>query len=109
MEEEIEAAATRPPMLLGLPRKLSSLLLCIATLCWILIAGWIHLAVSWVAIGIIWAGIKPLVAMDYWGFDILLTWLRTSARAMDVREWGGVRAASFPLRLRSYGMVPDAE
>jgi type IV secretory pathway VirB3-like protein len=107
--ESIEAATTRPPMFLGLPRKLSSLLLALASICWILIDGWQQLIVAEIAILMLAGGLKPLVARDYWGFDIFLSWLFFTARCLDVRAWAGARLASFPLRSsRPYGMFADA-
>lgn len=99
----IEEAATRPPMFLGLPRKLSSLLLALGSLLFVLTAAWKWQAIEIGGIAIVWFSIKPLVAIDYHGFDILLVWLRLDAACLDRREWGGTRVAPFPLRVRSYG------
>lgn len=97
-DDDIEVGATRPPMWLGLPRKLSSLLVCLGGICWILIQPWRELAIALGTIAIVWGAVKVLVESDLHGFDIWLAHTMTSARALDAREWGGLRAAPLPLR-----------
>ena len=108
--ESIEGAATRPPMFLGLPRKLSSILLCLAGMFWILISGVEDLVIAEIGLAMVFFSIKPLVARDYWGFDIVLVALGLNLRCLDVRTWGGARAAPFPVRRASppYGMFGRA-
>jgi type IV secretion system protein VirB3 len=107
-EVTIEEAATRPPMFMGLPRKLSSLLLCIGSVLFVVTASWTWEVIEIGGIAIIWFSIKPLVATDYHGFDIFLVWLRLDAMSLDRREWRGTRATPFPLRVAGpYGMTVD--
>lgn len=91
-------------MFMGLPRKLSSLLLALGALMFVVTDAWRWQAIEIGGIAIIWISIKPLVATDYHGFDIFLTWLRLDATCLDRREWGGTRVSPFPLRTRPYGM-----
>jgi type IV secretory pathway VirB3-like protein len=98
----IEEGATRPPMFWGLPRKLSALLLALGALLFVLISSTIWEAIALGSIGIVWFTVKPLVAMDYHGFDNFCVWARLDAPCLDRREWGGTRFASFPLREKPF-------
>lgn len=105
----IEATFTRPPMFFGLPRKLSSLLLCAGSLGMVEIEGLLNTISFEACIAVIWGACLPLVARDYWGFDIWLNALSLNFAALDVRTWGGVHLSSAPLHIRHFGMLPELE
>jgi type IV secretory pathway VirB3-like protein len=105
----IEATFTRPPMFFGLPRKLSSVLLCVGSMGMIEIDGIINTIVFEACVGVAWGACLPLVARDYWGFDIWLNALNLNFAALDVRQWGGVHLSSAPLQVHYFGMLPESE
>lgn len=108
-EEDIEGGATRPPMWLGLPRKLSALLGGIGAESLIIFSDLTWQAGSVAAIAMVWGAARLLVSRDYHGFDNFLAWLSLDARCLEVREWGGARLSSFPLRPRFHGSSSDVD
>ena len=106
---EIEEAATRPPMFMGLiPAKIAGLLFLIGTLALILTDPYRWEAAELVAIAMIFFGIKPLVARDYHGFDNFTVWVRLDFLCLDTHHWGGTRLSTFPKwPERQYGMASD--
>lgn len=108
-EAVIEAAATRPPMFLGLPLRLSSLLVCIGALLLILTDSLKWQFCIAVGMGMVWGAAKALVARDLHGFDVWLVHAVTDGLALDRPEWGGARPSALPLRPGApYGVFADA-
>ena len=105
---EIEGAATRPPMFLGLPRKLSSLLLCVGCVLFVIISSTFWEAFEIGTIALLWFAIRPLIAMDYHGFDNFLVHAFIDWPRLDSHEWGGTRFSPLPVQpTRLYGMLSD--
>ena len=103
-EEEFDIAATRPPLLFGLPYSLSGSLLFVGMM-FLMLHGsgdWVQDltgdAVAIGAVGMVWSAAKVMLRADYHGWDIFVAWASLDARCLDTREWGGARLASFPLR-----------
>lgn len=108
-EAVIEAAATRPPMFLGLPLRLSSVLVCVGALLLILTDSFKWQFGIAVGMGMVWGAAKALVARDLHGFDVWLVHAVTDGLALDRPEWGGARPASLSLRPGApYGVFADA-
>ena len=103
-EEDFDLAATRPPLTLGLPHKLSvslltgGLLILMAYDTGDFVNDTIVDAVMIGAIAMIWSAAKILLRSDYHGWDIFLAWCRLDGRLLDSNEWGGAHISSFPLQ-----------
>lgn len=101
--EKFDMAATRPPMMLGLPHTLCVTLLLLGTLFVAffntgnmkndLIADAIFLG----GVAIVGSTAKILLQSDYHGWGNFCAWLDLDARFLDTRAWGGAHLSSFPL------------
>lgn len=103
-EEAFDVAATRPPMMLGLPHTLAASLLFAGTLFVIgygtgdVLNDLVADAVAVGALAMVWSAAKVLLRTDYHGWDNFIHWCRLDMWCLDTAEWGGARLASLPLR-----------
>ncbi len=108
-EVVIEEAATRPPMMpvVRLPLTLGAALLAAGAILFVLISSTKGEIIVVAVDAMICFSIRPLVAVDYHGFDIFIVWLRLDFCCFDTRVWGGTRVAPFPLRVAGFRGMSD--
>ena len=105
-EVAIAESATRPVMWLGLPRTLSSMLMLVGALMFVLTSStWWEIG-ELLGVAMVWFAIKPLVANDYHGFDIFFfAWTQLDLLCLDRRQWGGTPYTPYHLRNKQYRII----
>jgi type IV secretory pathway VirB3-like protein len=96
-----EPLATRPHMLLGLPRTLAGSLAFGCLMALLMESNLKQYATTFGILGVTWSTVKFLVASDLWGFDIFIAWCITDLTFLDRggrSGWGGARVCALPLR-----------
>lgn len=102
--EDFDVAASYPPMLFGLPHKLTITLLAAATfpIFFYQPASWIKgLMGDAIILGLtvaVWTSAKIMLRDDYHGWDNFVAYLRLDCLCLDTKEWSGARLASLPIR-----------
>ncbi len=92
-------AATRPPVLFGVPLTLFVLLLMLAGFIVVLMKNPLYLAVM----GPLWLAARAVVSRDYKAVGVLFLYFRTAGRSVDNKRWGGASVTPFPIRVRKRG------
>ncbi|MDD2795759.1 type IV secretion system protein VirB3 [Acidocella sp.] len=87
-------AATRPAMFMGVPLSLGAMLLMLAGLIVVIFKNPLYLMVM----APLWLGARELVARDYNAVGVVLLYLRTAGRSVDVKRWGGASVSPAPVR-----------
>ncbi len=96
-------AATRPALFFGVPLSVAGLFLMAVGFIIVLFKNPLFELVMLP----IWMGARFVVARDYNATNVLLLWLRTSARGVDSPVWGGSTLSPNPIKVgpRGRGMV----
>lgn len=103
-EEDFDMAASRPPLMFGLPYMMSCfLMLCAALFVMLYSSGGILRTcvgdvVGLGAILMFGSACRALLRNDFHGWGNFVSWVRLDARALDSRDCGGARLSSFPVR-----------
>jgi type IV secretory pathway VirB3-like protein len=104
MTASCETVVTRPPMFLGLPRKLSALLIMLGVMAVGFVDDWTMAVAGVFVTAMVWAAVREEVAKDYWGFDNFLAWVTTDLRFLDSGGkdgWGGAKLCALPLSTKA--------
>lgn len=106
--EELETdtlylAATRPPLIFGVPLVVCGFLIIMTGLVVVLMRNPLYLA----SVIPVWLGARVLVARDYNAMGVVYLYLKTAGRSVDSPRWGGASVTPFPIRIqkRGRGMV----
>lgn len=95
LEESIlYIAATRPALFYGIPLPLAGAMLMVAGLLIIFLKNPLYEVIMLP----IWFGARIVVEKDYNAGNVVLLWLRTSAKTVDTSIWGGASVAPMPIR-----------
>lgn len=107
MMARCETSVTRPAMFLGLPRKLSSLLILLALLGITAVDDWTMYVAVAVIVGMVWAAVREQVSNDWWGFDNWCASVTVDTRSLDSGGsdgWGGAKLCALPLNAIPLGI-----
>jgi type IV secretion system protein VirB3 len=96
-------AATRPAMFMGVPLTVGAILLVMTGLIVVIFKDPLYLA----GMLPVWFAARELVARDYNAVGVVVLYLRTAGRSVDIIRWGGASVSPNPIRIgsRVRGMV----
>ena len=98
-EHTLYIAATRPALFAGVPLPLAGALIMMAGFLIVLFKNPFFEVVMLP----LWFGAKVIVSRDYNAVNVVFLWLRTAARAVDGRAWGGASVSPNPIRVPPRG------
>lgn len=98
-ESPLYIAATRPALFYGVPLPLAGAFLMLAGFVIILLKNPLYEVIMVP----LWFGARIMVEKDYNAGNVVLLWLRTSARTVDTSIWGGASVTPHPIHVNSRG------